>query len=57
MNLNLIQSWIRHLLTLAGGWLLSKPGLIDAAGVEAIIGGVCAIAGLVWSLVHHKAKA
>ena len=45
----------RHLLTIAGGFLVAQ-GTIDAAGVETLIGAGVAIVGVVWSIWDKKAK-
>lgn len=44
---------IRHILTTAGGALVAK-GAIDETGKEAIIGGLIAVAGVIWSVWSKK---
>jgi len=56
MNLEIITSLVRHLLTLAGGYFVSK-GLVDQVSSEAIIGGVVAAIGVGWSIVNKVKKA
>jgi len=51
-----ITSLLRHLLTAGGAYLINK-GYTDAAGADAIIGGVMAVAGLGWSFYNAKTKA
>jgi hypothetical protein len=55
MNVEIITSLVRHLLTLAGGYFVSK-GIVDHASSEAIIGGVVAAVGVAWSIVHNLKK-
>ncbi len=50
------NSAIRSVLKLAGGYFIAK-GLTDSNNVEIIISGVVALAGVVWSYVHHSAAA
>lgn len=56
MNVEMISAVVRHLLTLAGGYFVSK-GLVDQMSSEAIIGGVVAAIGVVWSIVNKVKKA
>ena len=44
---------IRHILTSVGGYFVGT-GIVDAATVEAIVGGVLAVAGVAWSLIEKK---
>jgi hypothetical protein len=53
MNPQIIGGILRHVLTTAGGALVAK-GLTDSAGVEAIVGGLLAIFGVIWSITHKK---
>ena len=48
-----VQTIVRSVLKVGGGYLLAK-GLTDAAGVEAIIGGVMAGIGVVAGLFKSK---
>lgn len=47
---------IRHLLTALGGVLVTK-GVVDSGTVEAVVGGLLAIGGAVWSVYHKKQTA
>ena len=47
-----ILSFSRTLLKLGGGFLLAK-GWTDQPGIEALIGGVLATIGVIWSAFHH----
>lgn len=51
MSSEQIQSLIRHMATIFGGYLLAKvPGLTPEL-FEAIIGGVAAVAAVAWGVV------
>ena len=53
MNKELILGVVRHVLTFAGGFLITK-GIIDEALSQEIIGGVVSLVGLVWSIWTKK---
>ena len=44
---------LRHVLTFAGGIVVAK-GYVDNAAVVEIIGGVMTLAGAVWSIIDKK---
>ena len=44
---------VRHVLTTVGGIFVAK-GYIDDTGVEALAGGIVAIAGVVWSIIEKR---
>ncbi len=44
---------IRHVLTFAGGFLVTK-GLVDEGAVMEVVGAVTTIIGSVWSIVAKK---
>lgn len=48
-----IAGVIRHILTAVGGALVAK-GYVDAGAVEAIVGGVVATVGVIWSVIQKK---
>lgn len=48
-----IASFIRHVLTTAGGGLLAS-GAIDSDTFNAIVGGVVAAVGFVWSYFKNR---
>ena len=48
-----IASIIRTVFKLAGAALVTH-GVIDEGSVEPIIGGLLAVAGIVWSHFEHK---
>ena len=58
MTWELVQSVVRHLATLAGGWFISS-GIIDPAATglttEMLVGVVMTIAALGWSFWNKKA--
>ena len=49
MTKDVIQSLIRHVLTALGALLVSK-GVVGQTETEAIVGGIVASIGLVWSV-------
>jgi hypothetical protein len=53
MNQSVILGIVRHVLTTAGGVLITK-GVTDNAGVEAIVGGLVAAVGVVWSIFAKR---
>jgi hypothetical protein len=48
-----IQTLLRSVLKIGGGALAAK-GISDEATIEAAIGGLIAIAGIVWGIFHRK---
>lgn len=46
----------RHILTTLGGVLITK-GYVDSGATEAIIGGLIAAAGVVWSAIQKRQQA
>jgi len=55
MNSAQIAGIIRHLLTTFGGVLVTK-GVTDEATLSAIVGGIVAAFGLVWSYISKRKK-
>jgi hypothetical protein len=53
MNKEMILGVVRHVLTFAGGFLITK-GIIDESLSQEIIGGVVSLVGLVWSIWTKK---
>ena len=51
-----IFSAIRWIAT-AGGAYLVQRGVTDQSSIEPAIGGIVAIASLIWSIFHHQKKA
>ena len=49
-----VYSVIRHILTFAGGVLITK-GVIDEAGLEEVVGSIMTIIGFGWSY-YNKIK-
>ena len=56
INATIIQAIVRHLLTGVAGGFAVKYG-IDGGAVDAIIGGVSALAGVGWSLYDKRQPA
>lgn len=51
-----IQGILRHLLTVAGGALVSL-GYIDENGAQAAAGAIATLAAIVWSIIEKKSRA
>jgi len=51
MKKAMILSIIRHTLTFAGGLLMAK-GLIDEAAVSELVGGLMAITATIWGIIE-----
>lgn len=49
MNSAMITGIVRHLLTLVGGYLISKMKL-DPETIQAVIGAIATLVGCAWSL-------
>ena len=54
MNKESILGIIRHVLTFAGGIIVTK-GLADDADITAVIGGLITVTGAVWSILSKRA--
>jgi hypothetical protein len=48
MNWDVIGGLVRHLLTFGGGFLVTN-GTITDGDLQAVVGGVIAIGGVIWS--------
>ena len=55
MNSAIFASLIRHILTATAGAYMVKYN-IDGAAIDAIIGGLTALAGLGWSVWEKKTQ-
>jgi hypothetical protein len=53
MNSNQVLSLVRSILLGAGATLVTK-GVVDQTGLEQIVGGLLALASVVWSQFHHS---
>jgi hypothetical protein len=51
MKIDIILGLLRHVLTLVGGYYVSK-GQIDQSSVDTVIGAVTSVAGVAWSVKH-----
>lgn len=56
MNAAIITALVRHLLTTVGGAFASRYA-IDGASIEAIAGGIAALAGVAWSIWDKRSPA
>ncbi len=57
MNKELIAKLLRHLLGFAGGYLAAKGIEITGTDMDAIAGGLAAIAAVAWSIKDAKKPA
>lgn len=54
MNWDAISGIVRHILTFGGGYLVTK-GVVDEATMQAAVGAVVTLGGVVWSVVSKRA--
>lgn len=50
MNQEAIMSFVRHMLTFAGGILVTK-GILDEGTSMEVIGGLMTVIGAIWGIV------
>lgn len=55
MNIEFILSLVRTILKTGGAVFITR-GVMDDAGLEAIVGGVVAGIGVAWSYITHSKK-
>lgn len=55
MSQTVIQAIVRHVLTAVAGGLVVKYG-VDGATLDAIVGGVAALAGVGWSILEKRQR-
>lgn len=53
MSQEQVLGMIRHILTTVGGIIVAK-GVTDEGTMTAIVGGLVAVAGVVWSIWSNK---
>ena len=53
MNATLVQAVVRHILTAVAGGFAVKYG-VDGSTMDAVIGGVSALAGVGWSIYDKR---
>jgi hypothetical protein len=53
MNKEQVLGLVRHILTFAGGIILTK-GLIDESLYAELVGGITTLIGTVWSVLNKK---
>ena len=56
MNKEQVLGIVRHILTFAGGIVVSK-GLLDEATMTAVVGAVITIGGALWSILAPEKAA
>lgn len=55
MNAVMVQAVVRHVLTAVAGGFAVKYG-VDGSTMDAIIGGITALAGVGWSIYDKRTK-
>ncbi len=55
MNATIVSALARHLLTAVAGAFAVQYG-VDGATMDAIVGGVAALAGVAWSIADKREK-
>lgn len=50
----LLTGLVRHALTIAGGYLAARGISVDDSTATALAGGLVALVGVVWSMLHKK---
>ena len=53
MNWDVIGGLVRHLLTFGGGFLVTN-GTMSDGDLQAVVGGVIAIGGVLWSVFTKR---
>ena len=53
MNAEQVGGLVRHLLTFAGGWLVTK-GYVDEATMQTVVGAAVTLIGAAWSFMVKK---
>jgi len=56
MNWEMVGGLVRHVLTFGGGFLVTDGTLTDG-DLQAVIAGVIAISGVIWSVFHKNGVA
>ena len=51
MKIEIVLGLLRHVLTLVGGYYVSR-GTIDQSSVDTVIGAVTGLTGVAWSIKH-----
>ena len=55
MNWDIIGGLVRHLLTFGGGFLVTNGTMTDG-DLQAVVGGVIAIGGVLWSIFTKRTR-
>ncbi len=53
MNLDTVQTLARSVLKIGGG-ALAANGVASESDLEAVIGGIVALIGIVWGIYHRR---
>ena len=56
MNIDGILSFVRHILTFGGGFLVTN-GTLSASDMETAVGAVITLAGLAWGILDKRQRA
>ena len=55
MKIASVLSVVRHVLTFAGGYLVTK-GVLDEGTLNELIGGIITVGGIVWGILEKKGR-
>lgn len=55
MKIASVLSVVRHILTFAGGYLVTK-GIVDEGTLNELIGGIITVGGIVWGILEKKGR-
>lgn len=55
MKIASVLSVARHILTFAGGYLVSK-GLLDEETLNQLVGGIITVGGIIWGILEKKGR-
>lgn len=55
MKIASVLSVVRHILTFAGGYLVSK-GYIDEETLGTLVGAVITVGGVIWGIIEKKSR-
>ena len=55
MKIASVLSVVRHILTFAGGYLVTK-GVLDEGTLNELIGGIITVGGIIWGILEKKGR-
>ena len=56
MNIDGILSFVRHILTFGGGFLVTN-GTLSASDMETAVGAIITLGGIVWGIFDKRQRA